>query len=309
MSVVIASGGPFSATSCGKPSLVASVVVAVQGNTGDLPGLVAALNDQTLAPSMFELVVVDNHRSVAVESSAFAAAGFGWRLVHEPVPGLSRARNTGIRAAAGGCVLITDADSRPDSSWVQMLTTALLQEDAFVAGGPAIPRVPVKATLRSGLLQWFVPPAWPETTRELGPPYWIVGCNMGFRRTDPPWMFDEELGVVGRRRSSCEDLEFVIRAQTAGLHVLLVPAAIVHRAVTADDLRLRALLGRAFWHGVSVARLRRKVPARYILDTYRIRDVITEGDLLTRLTHLARIAGYHGGRLAAPLRRADPERS
>lgn len=304
MSVVVASGDPPGGARGGRPSPAASVVVAVHGNPGDLPGLVATLNGQTMPLGMFELVVVDNHRWVVVDPSVFTTALFGWRLVHEPAPGLSRARNAGIRSAAGDCVLITDADSRPDSSWVQALAGALLEEDAFAAGGPAIPRLPVAATLHPALRQWFVPPTWPETTQELAPPYWIIGCNMGFRRTNPPWTFDEELGTVGRRHRSCEDLEFVIRAQAAGLRVLLVPDAVVHRAITAGDLRLRALLGRAFWHGVSVARLRRKVAARYILDSYRIRDVIAEGDLLTRLTHLARIAGYHGGRFAALLRSA-----
>ncbi|GAA2338919.1 glycosyltransferase [Dactylosporangium salmoneum] len=285
-----------------EAGLVASVVVAVRGNARDLAGLLAALSRQDLGTGLFELIVVDNHPSAVVEPTVFAAAGFAWQLVHEPVAGVSRARNAGIRRARGACVLITDPDSRPGSSWVRELATALIDQAAAVAGGPAIPRLPMEAALRSQLRQWFVPPVWPEHTQELTPPYWIVGCNMGFRRTSPPPMFDENLGAVGRRHRSCEDLELVIRAQMAGQRVLLVPAAVVHRTVTADDLRLRALLSRAFWHGVSVAQLRRNVPARYIVDSYRLRDVITERHHLTRLTHLARLAGYCGARLAAKLR-------
>ncbi|MER7277987.1 glycosyltransferase [Dactylosporangium sp. NPDC000244] len=301
--------GAIDAASAGESGLLASVVVAVHGNARDLAGLLAALNRQDMGTGLFELVVVDNHPSAVVEPAVFAAAGFGWQLVHEPIAGVSRARNAGIRRARGACVLITDPDSRPGSTWVRELATALIEQAAAVAGGPAIPRLPLEAVLRPQLRQWFVPPVWPERTQELTPPYWIVGCNMGFRRTSPPPMFDENLGAVGRRHRSCEDLELVIRAQMAGQLVLLVPAAVVHRTVTADDLRLRALLGRAFWHGVSVAQLRRNVPARYIVDSYRLWDVISESDHLTRLTHLARLAGYHGARLAAKLRthRRDAE--
>lgn len=298
-----ASGGALDAARADESRLLASVVVAVHGNARDLLGLLAALSRQDMGTDLFELVVVDNHPSAVVEPTLFAAAEFGWQLVHEPIAGVSRARNAGIRRASGECVLVTDPDSRPGSTWVKELATALIEQAASVAGGPAIPRLPPKAVLRPQLRQWFVPPTWPEQTQELTHPYWIVGCNMGFRHTSPPPMFDEGLGAVGSRHRSCEDLEMVIRAQMAGQRVLLVPTAVVHRTVTAEDLRFRALLGRAFWHGVSVAQLRRQVPAHYIVDSYRIWDVITESDHLTRLTHLARLAGYHGSRLAAQLRK------
>ncbi|WP_432976712.1 glycosyltransferase [Dactylosporangium sp. CA-233914] len=302
MPSVLASGGATDAVRADESGLLASVVVAVHGNARDLPGLLAALSRQDMGTDLYELVVVDNHPSAVVEPTLFAAVEFDWQLVHEPIAGVSRARNAGIRRTRGACVLITDPDSRPGGSWVRELSTALIDQAAAVAGGPATPRLPMEVALRPQLRQWFVPPVWPEHTQELTPPYWIVGCNMGFRRTSPPPMFDENLGAVGRRHRSCEDLELVIRAQMAGQRVLLVPAAAVHRTVTADDLRLRALLSRAFWHGVSVAQLRRHVPACYIVDSYRLWDVITESDHLTRLTHLARLAGYHGARLAAKLR-------
>jgi GT2 family glycosyltransferase len=280
-------------------SLIASVVVAVHGNAGDLPGLIRSLRQQTIRAGLFELVVVDNHAEPTIDPAWFGETAFRCRLIHEPVLGLSRARNAGIRAAAGKFILVTDPDSVPDRSWVQSLVGALTDEGALIAGGRAIPLLPADRVLDLRLRQWFVPPMWPARTQELVSPYWIVGCNMGLRRTDPLLLFDENLGAVGSRHRSCEDLELVIRAQRAGRRVIVVPGAIVHRTVTYADLRLAALLSRAFWHGVSVAQLRRTIAAQYLLDSYRLRDVLRERGHLARFTHLARLAGFQGSRLAA----------
>ncbi|MGH3866027.1 MAG: hypothetical protein ACRDQ4_07790 [Pseudonocardiaceae bacterium] len=65
---------------------------------------------------------------------------------------------------------------------------------------------------------------------------------------------DEWFGVRGRRHLSCEDVEIVIRAQRAGLGVVVAPDAVVARAIHPADRRVRALVSRAFWHGVSIAR-------------------------------------------------------
>lgn len=82
-----------------------SVVVAVHGNVAALPGLVAAVAAQDVGSGDVEVVVVDNHARPRVPAWDGSVAG---RVVHEPRPGLSRARNAGIRAASGDYLLVTD---------------------------------------------------------------------------------------------------------------------------------------------------------------------------------------------------------
>jgi hypothetical protein len=83
--------------------------------------------------------------------------------------------------------------------------------------------------------------------------------------------FAEDLGAVGRRHRSCEDLELVVRCQAAGLEVLVVPDAAVERAIHPADVRARAMLGTAFWHGVSMRRLTGRHPPDLGADYYERR--------------------------------------
>ncbi|MGB6164967.1 MAG: glycosyltransferase [Pseudonocardiaceae bacterium] len=282
-----------------------SVVVAVRGNIAALPGLIAALAGQDVAVGEIELVVVDNHARPRVPAVLIGSARLRVRVIHEPRAGVSRARNTGIRAARGDYVLITDPDARPVPSWVGQLVAALESTGAYCAGGKIVPRWtgtrPPRCDPRVARL--FVPPVWPDRVTPLAAPYWLVGCNLGFRR-DPLPRFDERLGVRGRRHLSCEDLEIVVRAQRAGLGVVVAPEAVVERAINPADHGVRALVGRAFWHGVSIARLVSAHPGTEIYDSDRLSDAVRS---LRRtawrpaLTDLARITGLRAesARLAA----------
>ena len=272
-----------------------SVVVAVRGNVAALPGLVAALSSQDVAVGDIELVVVDNHHRPRVPAQIVENTVLLIRVVHERRPGLSRARNIGIRAARGDYVLITDPDARPVRSWVRQLVAALEGTGAYCAGGKVVPRWTGTRPLRLDprVVRLFVPPVWPDRVVPLAAPYWLVGCNLGFRRDLLP-RFDERFGVRGRRHLSCEDLEIVLRAQRAGWGVVVAPEAVVARAIHTADRRVKALVGRAFWHGVSIARLVNAYPDAEIYDSDRIRDLprsLRPMSWLPTLVELARLAG------------------
>jgi hypothetical protein len=128
--------------------------------------------------------------------------------------------------------------------------------------------------------------------------------------------FDERLGARPGHRLRCEDLELVIRAERDGLRVVVVPDAVVHRAIHPADIRPSAILGRALWHGVSIARLRRLHPDAAIFDSPRVRDALRSirptrrTSWLAALADLSRIAGLRveQARLAARAGRAAPKR-
>ncbi|NUW38689.1 glycosyltransferase family 2 protein [Nonomuraea rhodomycinica] len=279
------------------------MVTAVYGNVHDLDGLLEALREQRPSGALDELVIVDNHRQRRLPDDfrADSIPGCAIRVVHEPHVGLSRARNAGIRAASGAYVLVTDPDSRPLPNWVHELSAALRESGAFCAGGRTVADLPAadspRAELPAAVLEQFVPLAWPEHRTRLRAPYWLIGCNLGFRN-EPESLFDETLGVRGERHLSCEDLEFVIRALCAGEEVIVAPKAVVRRAVRSADLRTRSVLLRAFWHGVSVARVRRLHGGTHIYDSYRIRDALrAAANRVVLLMNLARIAGFRIERL------------
>lgn len=296
--------------------LGASVVVAVRGNTAALDGLAAAVAAQEI-PGGIELIVVDNHPNPVLRPGLGQLGPMPCRIVHESQPGLSRARNTGIEQARADVVLITDPDARPEPGWAEAMVRALEETGAYAAGGRVVPRFTGNTSaVPAELLQLFVPPLWPQTTSLLVPPYWVVGCNLAIRRTPRP-CFDTRLGVAGSRHLSCEELEFTVRAEQEGLRVVVVPDAVVHRAIHPADVRARAVAGRAWWHGVSIARLLAIHPDAGIYDSYRLRDALAwsrlrhQGGRRVAVADALRIAGLHTERLRlawARLRRptADP---
>ena len=81
-----------------------------------------------------ELVVVDS--ASADGRTAEVAAAAGARVVRVEQPGLSRARNAGLAAAATEAVAFTDDDCRPRPGWVEAIATAFASDDriAFVTG-------------------------------------------------------------------------------------------------------------------------------------------------------------------------------
>ncbi|MEV8601086.1 glycosyltransferase [Streptomyces griseoviridis] len=282
---------------------VASVVVAVRGTTAALEGLAAALWAQDVEGDI-ELIVVDNHPAPVLQPGPAQLGPMACRIVHEPRPGLSRARNIGIGQARGDVVLITDPDARPEPGWASGMIRALQETGAYAAGGKVVPRFTAKnpAEVPAELMQLFVPPMWPETTAELAAPYWVVGCNLALRRSPRPW-FDTRLGVSGRRHLSCEELELTVRAERDGMRVVVVPDAVVHRAIHPADLTARAVAGRAWWHGVSVARLLAIHPDAGIYDSYQLRDalawtrLVCAGGRRAALADVLRIAGLRSERL------------
>lgn len=276
-------------------TVVASVIVAVHGNVDALDGLLGCLAKQDF-PGHLQVIVVDNHRwpHVPVYLGTDTWAGFV-RVVHEPRPGLSRARNVALQHAVGDYLLFTDPDARPEAGWVRALIDALTNTGAYCAGGRLTPRFvdhSTPPTLESGVQQFFLPTIWPARTCRLQEPFWLAGCNLATRNSPPPW-FAEELGARPRRHLSCEDLELTFRATELG--VVVVPDAVVHRAVHRRDLQLRALLARGWWHGVSVARMQQRHPGAAIYDTTRARAVLRGFRWSHRRTaaiHLSRIVAW-----------------
>ena len=83
----------------------------------------------TQVPPPLEIVVVDNTHGDAAARAAASQAGA--RYLVEPVTGVSRARNRGVRAAAGDIVAFVDDDAVPEPTWLRALVDAF--GDARVA--------------------------------------------------------------------------------------------------------------------------------------------------------------------------------
>ena len=219
----------------------------------------------------FEVVVVDNRRIPDPASWAPLLALPRVRVVAEPKPGISAARNRGVREARGEIVAFTDDDVRVDPQWLQALSARFVGEPTVdcvtglvVAGElETAPQLMFERyddavgtrfdaeTYRLTDARARLTSADRYTVLAQGPDgrarrtFWLyqlggfMGANMAFRAsalaaTGP---FDEALGT-GTATKGGEDLDMLARILTGGRRIGYEPSAMIwhtHRR-TYDEL-------------------------------------------------------------------------
>lgn len=228
-----------------------SVVVCTRNRADSLERTLRALAEMAVPPSIaWEIVVVDNgsaDRTAEVVADAARRLAVPVRAVREDRPGLSRARNAGVRAARGSLIAFTDDDCRVDPHWLARIEAAFVAEPSLhvltgrVELHDARDRpVGVRLQREAAALTSF---------RDVAA--LAIGCNMACRRAvfDGDAFFDVRLGA-GTRIPSAEDWDFVYRALKAGRRVAFSPDVLVRHAhgrrseADVDPLRRGYVVGR-----------------------------------------------------------------
>jgi GT2 family glycosyltransferase len=232
----------------------------------------------------FEVIVVDSAPSTAATREAVARYAGGpvtVRYVREAEPGLARARNRGVAAAAGEVVAFTDDDVRVDAGWLSELTRAF----GVTSGVGCTTGLSLPAELETPSQVWFeefggfskgfercifdldshraVDPLYPYKVGWFG-----SGLNMAFDATLLRALggFDEHLGA-GTRVHGGEDLDAFLRVILQGSRLVYEPRALVWHYHRREPRALRRQL-----HGsgsglaaVLVKRLRDRSTRRDVL--------------------------------------------
>ena len=225
------------------PSASISVVVCTRERPDDLKVCLQSL--QALDPAPDEIVVVDNAPTSDATRQVVEAMP-EVRYVLEPRPGLSAARNAGLRAARGELVAFTDDDVRVHPSWVGRLRSAFSEPDIDAVTGLILPaELETAAQLfferhHAGFGSEFraldFDTGFFERMRRHAVPVWQLGAgaNMAFRRRvfEELGGFDERLGAGA---SGCsEDSEIWYRILAAGGRCRYEPTAVVHHVHRRD---------------------------------------------------------------------------
>lgn len=170
-----------------------------------------------------ELVVVD---SASRDAETYRVAEcHADHVLRVGRPGLSRARNAGLRAASRPIVAFTDDDCRPEGDWTRALLQCFEDPDVSFALGR------VKASAGAG---GAGPASIHDVTEsrliDASVPLESVGhgANMAFRRAALIGIggFDEVLGTGSKLRAG-EDKDAIWRLLSAGLTGRYTPAACV----------------------------------------------------------------------------------
>ena len=213
-----------------------SVIVCTRDRPEQLARCLESL--QKLSPPAQEIIVVDNAPTTpTIEILVNKMPGI--RYVLEAQPGLSVARNTGIRHAVGDIIAFTDDDVVVHPNWLMGLDRALANADVMAVTGLVLPaelETESQQIFEVGLgnFGWGYRPKifdyrFFDYNRSWGVPVWRIGAgaNMAFHRQvfDQFGYFDQSLGAGA---SGCsEDSEIWYRILAEGGICYYEPTAVV----------------------------------------------------------------------------------
>ena len=219
-----------------------SVVVPVRDGVSSLPALLDSLSGQDLDAARYEVIVVDN---ASRDDTGALAAARGARVVHEPVPNRSRARNAGVAAARADLIAFIDGDCSASPGWLGALLAC--RGTAPLVAGP----VHIETRTPPNAIERFE--AWTRFDQLAGVQQgWAATANLMVERT----AFDAVGGLDPSYRHIGEDVDFCIRAGRAGFALGYCPDALVHHEA---EHEMGAVIRRAFRHGYSTAQSERRL--------------------------------------------------
>ena len=169
-----------------------------------------------------ELVIVDNGSSdntVEVVKESAAKDNLPVRYVLEPDPGLSRARNAGLRHTASAVVLFTDDDVRVPRDWIEGMCRPILAGEAdAVAGGV---RFPPEHELLLSREPFHFRRGWLASTEHTDPvrPDTLIGANMALSRTVTTALGGFDLNLGAGASGFCEESLYASRLLAAGFRI------------------------------------------------------------------------------------------
>jgi glucosyl-dolichyl phosphate glucuronosyltransferase len=238
-------------------TLLATVAVCTRDRARHLHAALGSLARQTLPADAFEILVVDNG-SRDDTPAVISAFGSRVRALHEPVAGLSRARNLALAHAATPLIAYLDDDAVAEPGWLAALVARFAADPAIAAvGGRTLPafETPPPRWLHPDLLLCLSVVDWSESACELRAPRFLVGANMAFRTAAARAAggFRTDLGRVGGNLLSGEEQDLVERLEAAGHRTWYEPQATVHHHIPAQRMTRRWLLARARGQGAADA--------------------------------------------------------
>jgi glycosyltransferase involved in cell wall biosynthesis len=220
-----------------SPSTI-TVIVCTRNRPRLLENCLSALAQQTHAD--FDILVVDNAPIPQVRD---VCRHHGARYVHEPVAGISRARNTGVRASRSDIVAFIDDDAIPDANWLELLAPVFRDPSIGAAtGGTRYMKSYGNDRLMSAEIAQE--PARPGRIFSRHDKRWFAsasfggigdGMNMAFRRSlfARHVHFDERLGRGRLLEGSDEHVAFLSVLST-GFRIAHIPTAVVRHPAPAE---------------------------------------------------------------------------
>ncbi len=259
--------------SSSNTSSAAAITLSVCICTHERPGYLAAclesLRQQSIGLDRFEVVVVDSASSLAATARLreVVDAMPNAVMIRVEEPGASLARNRGIEACTGSHIAFLDDDAVAAPDWLERILEVLAEtpNPPAVIGGRVLPRweAPLPGwwpqRLRGvlSIIEFegsgeYRTPALPRTLE----PY-SVNMVVSRHAVLAVGSFDAQLGRVGTRLLSDEDVHLAWKMQDAGYSARYDSRVVVYHQIQAPRLRPEWLLDRLYWQGASTVLTRK----------------------------------------------------
>jgi succinoglycan biosynthesis protein ExoM len=221
-----------------------SVVIPSYRRPADLARAIDSVLAQERVTAPFEILVVDNDPDGSAKPVVQAKAGNDRvlvRYVHEPRPGISHARNTGVEHAAGRYLAFLDDDEEADPHWLAHFFDTLERFGADAVVGPVLPRFPDGVAIDAFRRRVYTRDARMPTGAQL------LRWNIGNSIFDKARCFvDAEPFLPRLGRTGGEDTVFLRQLTRRGRTMVWCGEAIAWESVPPDRLDADYLLRRAF---------------------------------------------------------------
>jgi glycosyltransferase involved in cell wall biosynthesis len=246
-----------------------TVCICTHDRPGYLSDCLEGLRQQTVGDERFDILVVDSASTgdVPAQLARLVRGLRNARLLRVARAGVSVARNTGAREAAGDYIAYIDDDAIPDPDWIERILAAIGEADPPPAmiGGRILPQweAPLPfwwpPSLRGSLSIIEVEGQGEYRTAALPSGLEPYGANMvvhvpALRAIGG---FGGQSGRIGEALLSDEEVQLAWRLQDAGHSARYDSRIVVRHQIQRARLTPAWLLSRLYWQGVSTVRTRR----------------------------------------------------
>jgi len=229
-------------------------------NLDDIRDLFESIKAQT-CPDIETVFVVERSRELYEEVKTIGRDVPNLKVIYtDAEPGISAARNLGIKESSGRIIAFTDDDAVLYPQWAEESVKTYAEDDRIIGlTGPIIPQ------WEDPSMSWF--------PREF---YWIFACtyydwaeprevrngygtNISFRReafedgnSFPTYLGSERGGEKGQQKTTAEEMELSLRVrQKTGKRIVYNPSVSIRHKVHRFRLTGKYVRKRAFIEGCS----------------------------------------------------------
>ena len=235
-----------------NPPLI-SVIICTYNRCESLAKTVEGLARMSMTPDlMWELIIVDNnssdHTSETVKSLISRETALRLKYVFEPAPGLSHARNRGVRESQGTILAFLDDDVLVSCEWLTEVRSAFQQYDPVCVGGRVLlsedsPRPSWWDKAYDGPVGKFDRGTSVIVYQESDEKLIGIGANMMFKRVafDRSGLFRTDLGKKENQFTMGEETDMVWRLRKQKERIIYYPNALVYHCPSAERFSKRYL--------------------------------------------------------------------